>query len=234
MPLAVGVERVAPARRCRWAAAPTTRPPPAPRCEPSAASAWSRSARARLAASPRSALVTTSTSGTSMIPALRNWSTSPDAGLHHHRDRVAHLLDVGLGLADARPSRPPRRRRRPPARRRPRGWRRPGRRAARRPPSSGSGCRRPWGRARSGRGRRAASRRSASRTGRRRAPPPCARPRATAATSADSSVDLPAPGGPVTPTRCAGASPPSAAGETSASSAAGGLRGRPASGPRSG
>ncbi len=49
-------------------------------CEPSAASAWSRSARARRAASPRSALVTTSTSGTSMIPAFRNWSTSPEAG----------------------------------------------------------------------------------------------------------------------------------------------------------
>ena len=38
--------------------------------------------------------------------------------------------------------------------------------------------------------------------------------------SADSSVDLPAPGGPVTPTTCAGASPPSRAGATSASSAA--------------
>ena len=47
------------------------------------------------------------------------------------------------------------------------------------------------------------------------------RPRARhARTSADSSVDLPAPGGPVTPTTCAGASPPSAAGETSRSSAA--------------
>ena len=31
---------------------------------------------------------------------------------------------------------------------------------------------------------------------------------------------MPAPGGPVTPTMCAGASPPSAAGETAASSAA--------------
>src|ERR687895_1539620 len=39
-------------------------------------------------------------------------------------------------------------------------------------------------------------------------------------TSADRSVDLPAPGGPVTPTRCAGASPPSSEGETSARSAA--------------
>ena len=38
--------------------------------------------------------------------------------------------------------------------------------------------------------------------------------------SALSSVDLPAPGGPVTPTTCAGASPPSREGETSASSAA--------------
>src|ERR671915_1326689 len=39
-------------------------------------------------------------------------------------------------------------------------------------------------------------------------------------TSADRSVDLPAPGGPVTPTRCAGASPPSSEGEISARSAA--------------
>ena len=45
-------------------------------------------------------------------------------------------------------------------------------------------------------------------------------------TSADRSEDLPAPGGPVTPTRWAGASPPSASGETSASSAA--ARSRPA------
>ena len=69
-----------PARRSRSAAARTPRPPPARRSTPSAASAWCRSACARLAASPRSALVTTSTSGTSMIPAFRNWSTSPEAG----------------------------------------------------------------------------------------------------------------------------------------------------------
>ena len=60
-----------------------------------------RSRRARSATSPRSAFVTTSTSGTSMIPAFRNWSMSPDAGLHHHRDGVAHLLHVRLRLADA-------------------------------------------------------------------------------------------------------------------------------------
>src|SRR5204862_251538 len=41
-----------------------------------------------------------------------------------------------------------------------------------------------------------------------------------ARTSSLSSEDLPAPGGPVTPTTCAGASPPSAVGETSRSSAA--------------
>ena len=34
----------------------------------------------RVATAPRSALVTTSTSGTSMIPALRNWRTSPEPG----------------------------------------------------------------------------------------------------------------------------------------------------------
>ena len=36
--------------------------------------------RARSAMSPRSALVTTSTSGISMIPDFRNWSTSPEPG----------------------------------------------------------------------------------------------------------------------------------------------------------
>src|SRR5436305_943771 len=41
-----------------------------------------------------------------------------------------------------------------------------------------------------------------------------------ARTSSESSEDLPAPGGPVTPTTCAGASPPRAAGETSRSRAA--------------
>ena len=48
--------------------------------DPRALSAWARSRRARTATSPRSAFVTTSTSGTSMIPALRNCSVSPDAG----------------------------------------------------------------------------------------------------------------------------------------------------------
>ncbi len=48
--------------------------------DPSAVSAWARSRWARTATSPRSALVTTSTSGTSMIPALRNCSVSPEPG----------------------------------------------------------------------------------------------------------------------------------------------------------
>src|SRR3954468_5529192 len=39
-------------------------------------------------------------------------------------------------------------------------------------------------------------------------------------TSSESSEDLPTPGGPVTPTTCAGASPPSAAGATACRSAA--------------
>ena len=47
---------------------------------PSAFRAARRSRTARSAIVPRSALVTTSTSGTSMIPALRNWSTSPEPG----------------------------------------------------------------------------------------------------------------------------------------------------------
>ena len=36
-----------------------------------------------------------------MIPALRNCSASPRAGLDDHRDGVGGLGDLGLGLADA-------------------------------------------------------------------------------------------------------------------------------------
>ena len=43
-------------------------------------SAERRSAMARVATRPRSAFVTTSTSGTSMIPAFKNCKTSPEAG----------------------------------------------------------------------------------------------------------------------------------------------------------
>ena len=68
---------------------------------PSVPSAARRSSSARRAGAPRSALVTTSTSGTSMIPAFRNCSASPRAGLHDDRDRVRRLGDVGLGLPDA-------------------------------------------------------------------------------------------------------------------------------------
>jgi hypothetical protein len=50
--------------------------------------------------------------------------------------------------------------------------------------------------------------------GRRRASPPCAPARARRE-QAESSVDLPRPGGPGDPITCPGASPPSAAGETS-------------------
>ena len=45
--------------------------------------------------------MTTSTSGTSMIPAFRNCSASPRAGLDDDGDGVGGLGDVGLGLADA-------------------------------------------------------------------------------------------------------------------------------------
>ena len=48
--------------------------------DPRARNEERRSPTARSATRPRSALVTTSTSGISMIPALRNWSTSPEAG----------------------------------------------------------------------------------------------------------------------------------------------------------
>ena len=53
------------------------------------------------ATAPRSALVTTSTSGTSMIPAFRNWRTSPAPGLDDDRDGVGRLGHLRLGLADA-------------------------------------------------------------------------------------------------------------------------------------
>ena len=47
---------------------------------PSERIAARRSRTARVATAPRSALVTTSASGTSMIPAFRNCSTSPEPG----------------------------------------------------------------------------------------------------------------------------------------------------------
>ena len=159
-----------------------------------------RSATARVATVPRSALVTTSTSGTSMIPALRNWSTSPDAGL------------------DA-PPRPCRRRRRPRSRTgRPRRSRsrprrtRPTERARGRPGGGGEAAEAVAGggradeHARGPRDRRSIRARSPS-----SAPPErrevgstastaTERPRARqSATSRESSDDLPTPGGPVTP-----------------------------------
>ena len=36
-----------------------------------------------------------------MIPALANWSASPDPGLHAEQDEVGAVGDLGLGLADA-------------------------------------------------------------------------------------------------------------------------------------
>ena len=61
---------------------------------------------------------------------------------------------------------------------------------------------------------------SAWTSGRRRARRRCGRRRARRARARSAASTCPAPGGPVTPTTCAGASPPSRAGETSASSAA--------------
>ena len=150
-----------------------------------------------------------------MIPAFRNWSTSPEPGCTTTATVSHDLLDVGLGLAhadrlDHDDVEGGRERLRGLA-----GGRARGRRAGRRRRSSGSARRRRAGRARCARGRRAASRRSASRTGRPPARRRCARRRARRATSAESSDDLPAPGGPVSPITCAGGSPPSAAGETS-------------------
>ena len=182
------------------------------------ASAWSRSARARRAASPRSALVTTSTSGTSMIPAFRNWSTSPEAGCTTTAtvsqtsstsvsdwptptvsttttSKAGARASAASRVAAARPPSLP-----PAAVER-----------IRMPSSLGSWSIRarspssePPERLEDGSTASTATVRPASRQ---------------AATRAESRVDFPAPGGPVTPTRCAGASPPSAAGETSTSSA---------------
>ena len=186
----------------------------------SAARRGGRRGRA-MATRPRSALVTTSTSGTSMIPAFRNCRTSPEPGLHDHHRGVGHVGHLGLGLADAdglddhhvegdgeR-----------------RGGGAGGRRQTAQPVAGGgradehaSGRR---GRPRSGRGRRAATppeRRevgsTASTATERSAGSPCGDQAARAARTCRR------PGGPVTPTTWPGASPPRAAGESSPSSAA--------------
>ncbi len=90
-----------PARRCPGPAAARRPRSTGVARAPSAPSAARRSCSARRAAAPRSALVTTSTSGTSMIPAFRNCSASPRAGLDDDDHGVRGLGDVGLGLADA-------------------------------------------------------------------------------------------------------------------------------------
>ena len=127
------------------------------------------------AASPRSALVTTSTSGTSMIPAFRNWSVSPEPGCTTTATVSHTLLHVGLRLAHAHGLHHHDVERRRRARRPPRAWRAAS--PPSRPPAAVERIRMPSsrGRGRSARGRRAASRRSAWRTGRRRAPPRRAR-----------------------------------------------------------
>ena len=188
------------------------------RASPSERSAACRSRRARSATSPRSALVTTSTSGISMIPDFRNCRTSPEPGCTitatvsaTSATSVSRLADAdGLDHDDVEGGR---QRLRRGARRR----REPAEAPARGRGADEDARGRP-GRRRSARGRRAARRPSAATTGRRRGPRRCARRRASARTSSPSSVDLPAPGGPVTPTTWPGASPPSAAGETSRSS----------------
>ena len=116
-----------------------------------------------------------------MIPAFRNCSASPRAGLDDDRDGVRRLGDVGLGLADA-----DRLDHDDVERVRQRLRRRAGRGGEPAEPLAGGhradedvavGA----GRARSARGRRAARRRCASRTGRPRARRPTARARATRA-----------------------------------------------------
>src|SRR6476659_4024961 len=67
--------------------------------EPTARRAAARSRRARIAASPMSAFVTTSTSGTSMIPAFRNWSVqraTVGAAFRLIPTRMPQLRDLGV------------------------------------------------------------------------------------------------------------------------------------------
>ena len=207
------VKRRPPARRCPPPAAPTTppRPPPCPRR--ASASAACRSRRERWATWPRSAFVTTSTSGTSMIPAFRNWSTSPDPGWTTTAtvsaasatsvsdwptptvsitttSNAAASAWAAVRVARSQAAEPLAGRRR--ADEQPRGRR---------------------GRRRSASGGRAASRPSASDVG-STASTATVRPSARQArASADSSIDLPAPGGPVTPTMCARGSTPASLAE---------------------
>ena len=75
-----GLPALAPAARCPVGGGTDETGHTSVPVAPSASSAAWRSDIARVAAAPRSVLVRTSTSGTSMMPALRNWSTSPDAG----------------------------------------------------------------------------------------------------------------------------------------------------------
>ena len=190
---------------------------------PRARSAVSRSRTARPAGAPTSAFVTTSRSGTSMIPALRNWRTSPAPGwtttatlsaasatsvsdcptptvsITTTSKATASAWAAARVAAARPPSRPPaaiERTNRP---------RSPGSASIRaRSPSSAPPERRDEG--------------STASTA-------TVRPRARQTrASAPRSVDFPAPGGPVTPITWAGASPPSAAGPTAAASAAAAAR----------
>ena len=147
-------------------------------------------------------------------PGLQELEHVAGGGLDHDRHGIRRLGDVDLRLPDAdrldhhdverrgeRVGRGARRRRE--AAEAPAGGHRAHEHAARR-----------RGRPRSARGRRAARRRSAATTDRRRARRRSGRAGASSGTSCESSDDLPAPGGPVMPTTCAGASRPRAAGET--------------------
>ena len=177
---------------------------------PSERSAACRSRRARWATWPRSALVTTSTSGTSMIPAFRNCSTSPDPGCTTTAtvsaasatsvsdwptptvsitttSNAAASACAAVRVAGARPPS-----RSPAAVERMNSPRSPGSASIRiRSPSSAPPERLDVG--------------STASTATVR---PSAR---QARASADSNVDLPAPGGPVTPTMCERGSPPATA-----------------------
>ena len=182
---------------------------------PSERRAARRSRTARVATTPRSAFVTTSVSGTSMIPAFRNCSASPDPGwtitatvsaasatsVSDWPTPTVSITTMSNAAASAcaaarvAGARPPSRS--PAAIERMKMPRSAGSASIRaRSPSSAPPERFDDG--------------STASTATLR--PPARQPR----TSALSSVDLPAPGGPVTPTTCAGASPPSAAGDTAA------------------
>ncbi len=186
--------------------------------DPSERSAALRSRRVRIARSSRSAFVTTSTSGISMIPDFRNCSTSPLPGWTTTATVSARSATsvsawptptvsiTTTSKAAASASAAARVGRAIPPSRSPAAVER-----ISTPRSEGSNSIRARSPSSDPPERRELGSIASSAT-------VLPRPR-QAAIRAERSVDFPAPGGPVTPTTCPGASAPSAAGETSRISA---------------